>query len=89
MESSSDLPPDQEAEDGCQKSVVDEVDAVVHLCAPRTGKGLADAEKLLILEMHVKPPSVILSVRALRPRERNNTTCSLIHLSLMTYLSWN
>lgn len=43
------VPPQEEAEDGGEKAIMDEVDAVVHFRASRAREGLANTEKFLIL----------------------------------------
>jgi hypothetical protein len=45
----TDVPPDKETKDRRQKPVVEKINAIVHLRAPRPRKGLTNAEEFLIL----------------------------------------
>lgn len=45
-------PPNQKPQQGRQEPVVNQINTIMHLGAPRAGKGLADAEELLILYLN-------------------------------------
>lgn len=58
------LPPNKKRKDSFEYSAMDQVDAVQHLGASRTGEGLSDAEQLLVLFVSVSLCSICRATQA-------------------------